>query len=95
MPSSIHTANRKKRQQSNPNKSFTRLSTATPNARPIPTVPPSASYSEGQDTVTFITTHLPSHHALAALLSRHSADSLVLVVLVARSGERVQGRRYE
>ena len=41
------------------NKSYTTLSTATPHARSKPAVPPSASFTEGHDTLTYITTHLP------------------------------------
>ena len=59
MPSSTPDPNRKRRHPTNPNKSYTSLSTVTPTARPKSTLAPSASYSEGHDTLTYITTHLP------------------------------------
>ena len=59
MPSSTPDASRKKRHHHHPNKSYTSLTTVKPTARPKAAFHPSASYSEGHDTLTYITTHLP------------------------------------
>ena len=59
MPSSTPDGKRKRRHQAHANNSYTSFSAAKATTRLTSTVAPSASYTEGHDTLTYITTHLP------------------------------------